>query len=154
MSHLMALGGFIFSLPTVAYNQLQRRRTWRHPGQARVGAREATQFVGPGDDIVTLSGNLAPQIIGDRFALEDLATLADQGADWPLIDGEGQVYGDFLITDLDTTQRGILQGGVWTVCDFTLTLKRADDESGRPAGSSGPLDPVPSLDLDSLLGLF
>ena len=152
MTHLMAIGDYIFSLPTVTYQQLQRRRSWRHAGEARVGARAASQFVGVGDDIITLMGMLAPQIVGDRWAVENLAALADRGAAWPLIDGEGNVYGDFVITDLDDTQRGIMDGGTPRVIDFTVTLKRLDDDAARRAAAPGPQTPVPIA--SELLGLF
>lgn len=123
----MSLGLFAFSNDDLSYAQLQRRTSWRHPTNDRVGARAAGQYAGPGDDIVTMSGVLAPGVIGRAGALDDLRELADQGEAWPLVDGAGYVYGVFVITDLDETQRAIFADGVPRVSDFTLTLKRMDD---------------------------
>lgn len=124
---LMSLGLFAFSNDDLSYAQLQRRTSWRHPTNDRVGARAAGQYAGPGDDIVTMSGLLAPGLIGRAGALDDLRELADQGEAWPLVDGAGYVYGVFVITDLDETQRAIFADGVPRVSDFTLTLKRMDE---------------------------
>lgn len=124
---LMSLGLFAFSNDDLSYAQLQRRTSWRHPTNDRVGARAAGQYAGPGDDIVAMSGLLAPGVIGRAGALDDLRELADQGEAWPLVDGAGYVYGVFVITDLDETQRAIFADGVPRVSDFTLSLKRMDD---------------------------
>lgn len=122
----MSLGLFAFSNDDLSYAQLQRRTSWRHPTNDRIGARAAGQYAGPGDDIVTMSGLLAPGVIGRAGALDDLRELADQGEAWPLVDGAGYVYGVFVITDLDETQRAIFADGVPRVSDFTLSLKRLD----------------------------
>ncbi|MBD3832861.1 MAG: phage tail protein [Brevundimonas sp.] len=130
---LMSLGLFAFSNDDLSYAQLQRRTSWRHPTNDRVGARAAGQYAGPGDDIVTMSGLLAPGVIGRAGALDDLRELADQGEAWPLVDGAGYVYGVFVITDLDETQRAIFADGVPRVSDFTLSLKRMDDSVAQDA---------------------
>lgn len=130
---LMSLGLFAFSNDDLSYAQLQRRTSWRHPTNDRVGARAAGQYAGPGDDIVTMTGLLAPGVIGRAGALDDLRELADQGEAWPLVDGAGYVYGVFVITDLDETQRAIFADGVPRVSDFTLSLKRMDDSVAEGA---------------------
>lgn len=130
---LMSLGLFAFSNDDLSYAQLQRRSSWRHPTNDRVGARAAGQYAGPGDDIVTMTGLLAPGVIGRAGALDDLRELADQGEAWPLVDGAGYVYGVFVITDLDETQRAIFADGVPRVSDFTLSLKRMDDSVAEDA---------------------
>lgn len=125
---LLALGMYVFSTDTTTFNQLQRRRTWRHPSSERVNARPASQFAGPGDDIITLPGFLAPGLNGSRDALEQLAKLADAGGALTLVDGAGYNYGAYLITDLDETKRRIMVDGQARAIDFSLSLKRADDD--------------------------
>jgi len=133
---LLAIGMFDFSIDTALFNQLQRRRNWRHPSGDRVGARAASQFAGPGDDIITLGGLLAPGQIGHAEALDDVALMADAGAAYPLLDGEGYVYGAYVITDLDETKRNFLFEGQALTVDFVITLKRVDDDQGEPAAAS------------------
>ena len=133
---LMTLGMFVFDIPTVTYSQLQRRSTWRHALNERVGARAAGQYVGPGEDTITLSGTLAPIAFGDPQSLTALRTMAKKGEAWPLLDGAGQNYGAFAITALDETQRSIMDNGVARISDFTLTLQQMDDpDVDRQAGA-------------------
>lgn len=125
---LMTLGMFVFDLPSLTYHQLQRRSSWRHPTSDRVGARPKGQFAGAGDDDITLTGNLAPLAMGAVDALDTLRDMAGTGEAFPLVDGTGQVYGAYVITGLDETQRSIIDNGRPRISDFTLTLKRMDDD--------------------------
>ena len=84
---MMALGLFVFDLPTLTYQQLQRRTSWRHAFGERVGARPAGQYLGEGDDDITLTGMLAPVAFGDAGSLDDLRTMGKSGEAWPLVDG-------------------------------------------------------------------
>lgn len=61
---MMALGGYRFSLSTVAYQKLQRTADWRWPTQDRLGAHPVRQYVGPGDQSITLDGTLYPHYLG------------------------------------------------------------------------------------------
>lgn len=125
---LMTLGMFVFDLPSLTYNQLQRRSSWRHPTSDRVGARPKGQFAGAGDDDITLTGNLAPLVMGAVDALDTLRDMAGTGEAFPLVDGTGRVYGAYVITGLDETQRSIIDNGRPRISDFTLSLKRMDDD--------------------------
>lgn len=127
---LMTLGMFAFDLPTLAYSKLQRRMTWKHATNERVGARAAGQYVGPGDDTITLSGTLAPIIGNDPQSLNDLREMAGSGQAWPLLDGSGQNYGAFVITAIDEDQRSILDNGAARIADFTISLQQMDDPEG------------------------
>ena len=132
---LITLGMFVFDLPTLTYKQLQRRSSWRHPTSDRVGARPKGQFAGAGDDDITLSGVFAPMAFGNAGSLAELREMADTGEAFPLVTGTGDVIGAYVITSLDETQRSIMDNGVPRVTDFTITLKRMDDDiPDEPAG--------------------
>lgn len=61
---MMALGGYRFSLSTSAYAQLSRHATWRWPMQERLGAHPVSQYVGPGEQTITLEGTVYPHYKG------------------------------------------------------------------------------------------
>ncbi|MDR0182419.1 phage tail protein [Lysobacter arvi] len=126
---MMSLGMFVFALPTLAYQQLQRQVAWRHASTERVGARAAHQYVGPGDETINLSGMLVPEIAGERVNLDMLRELADQGEALPLVDGTGRVYGAFAIESLSETQTLFFDDGTPRKIDFQLALKRVDDDA-------------------------
>lgn len=125
---LITLGMFVFDLPTLTYNQMQRRSSWRHPTSDRVGARPKGQFAGPGDDDITLSGVFAPITLGGADSLDKLREMASTGEAFPLVDGTGEVFGAYVITGIDETKRAIMDNGRPRVTDFSLTLKRMDDD--------------------------
>lgn len=128
MSMMMALGLFVFGLHTVPYQQLQRSRQWRHPSSSRVGRRPARQYTGPGDDTVTLTGTLYPEITGGKVSLALLAALADTGKAWPLIQGDGTFYGHYVVEDMSDTSSVFFADGAARKIEFTLKLTRVDDD--------------------------
>lgn len=125
---LMAYGLFVFCLDTLPYQQLQRQVSWRHPSSSRVGSRPAAQFVGRGDEIITLSGVLYPEITGGVISLAALEAMADEGKAWPLIEGTGFYYGLFVAEELATTKTEFFPDGAARKIDFSLKLKRTDDD--------------------------
>jgi phage protein U len=125
---MMSLGQFVFSLSTLAYQELQRRTSWKHASTSRVGGRNARQFTGPGDDTITLTGWFAPdQGIGKLSSLTELRTMADEGDAYVLVDGTGTVYGAFVIEGLDEGQSLHQKDGTPRRVEFTLNLTRVDD---------------------------
>jgi len=127
---MMALGRFVFSLATLAYQALQHQSTWRHPTTARIGARPATQFIGPGEDTITLTGLLAPEVTGQRVSLRLLRDMAHTGKAYVLVDGAGVVYGSFVIEALTEQQTLFYPNGVPRRIEFTINLKRVEERPG------------------------
>lgn len=125
---MMGLGQFVFALDTLGYQDLQRQTQWRHPSNSRVGARAARQYIGPGDDTITLQGLLLPGLAGDIGSLDELREMGDTGASWPLVEGTGRVYGMFVIEALNEGQTFQFADGAPRRIEFTLTLQRVDDD--------------------------
>lgn len=74
---MLALGMFIFSLPTLAYQQLQRQTDWRHAANSRIGAQPARQYLGRGEDDITLPGVLLPELAGSMMSLDEIRAMAN-----------------------------------------------------------------------------
>jgi phage protein U len=125
---MMAFGQFVFSLDTLAYQDLQRQTSWRHPSNSRVGARPARQFVGPGEETMNLNGLLLPGFAGDTGSLDELRAMGAAGAAWPLVDGTGIVYGQFVIESLNETRSLFHRDGSARRIEFQLQLARVDDD--------------------------
>lgn len=133
-SKMMALGLFVFALHTVPYQQLQRQMSWRHPSVPRVGRRPARQFVGAGDDIITLSGVLYPEITGGRRNLAALQGMADEGKAWPLVEGTDTYYGLFVIEEIGNTDTLFFPDGAPRKIEFSIKLSRVDDDDPAQLG--------------------
>jgi len=122
----MALGQFVFALSTIAPQIFQRSTAWRHPSNSRIGARPASQFAGLGDETMSLDGVIVPEF-GVRAMLNDLRAMADTGAAWPLVDGDGYVYGQYCIESIHETGSHLLPNGAPRRVEFQIALKRCDD---------------------------
>ena len=124
--NLMSLGMFIFSLPTLSFQELQRRTDWRHARNERVGARAAVQFVGPGEETISLNGAAVAELQDGRASLDKLREMADQGDAWSLVDGAGHIYGNFVITAIDKRTHRFAPDGTPLKIDFGIDLLRVD----------------------------
>jgi len=124
---MMALGMFVFSLETLAYQEFQRQTEWRHSSTSRIGTNPARQYLGRGDDSITLPGVLLPALAGTQLSLDTLRTMADTGKAWPLVEGTGKIYGTWIIESLSETRTLFFRDGQARRIEFTLMLKRIDD---------------------------
>lgn len=138
---MMALGQFVFGLDTLAFQELDRKTAWRHPSNSRVGARPARQFVGPGDDTITLSGLLAPEFRGSSKSLLQLREMAGDGNAYALVDGAGGVHGAWVVEDVSEKGSIFIAEGLARRIEFSLTLQRVDDERASPDGGIDPSQP-------------
>lgn len=131
MNVLLSLGLFPFSVATLAHDEFARKTSWRHANVTRVGARDALQFTGPGEDQVTLPGTAYAELSDGRASLDQLRAMADAGAPWPLVDGVGRVLGSYVIVTVDERQSEFFPDGTPRRIDFTVELLRVDDPAGR-----------------------
>ncbi len=69
---MMVLGLYVFMLRTVPYQELQYQRSWRHAANSRVNRRPSTQFLGPDNDMLTLSGVLMPEVDDAEWTITTL----------------------------------------------------------------------------------
>lgn len=124
---MMALGMFVFSLETLAYQEFQRQTAWRHGKTSRIGTNPARQFLGRDDDTITLPGVLLPGLAGSPLCLDTLRMMGDTGKAWPLVEGTGKIYGLWVIEDLGETRTVFFRDGAARRIEFNLKLARIDD---------------------------
>lgn len=125
---MLALGMFVFSLSTAAYQELQRQTEWRHASNNRIGAAPARQFMGRGDDAITLPGIIFPELAGSTLSLDALRLMANTGKAWPMVEGSGRIYGLWVIESLSETRTLFFRDGTPRRIEFSLSLKRIDDD--------------------------
>jgi phage protein U len=133
---LMSLDQFVFGMSTLAHQELQRQTQWKHASNARVGAPAARQFTGRGDDTITISGVLVPELAGTLDSLDKLRAMGDKGQAYVLVDGAGTVFGAFNITGMHQTGSHIGANGVPRRVDFSITLERTDDNRASSMAQS------------------
>ena len=127
IDQLLTYGMFVFGMNRLNYQELERRTSWKHGKGARYMARDAGQYLGPGDQTITINGMLVPEIAGTYGDIERLLEMGDTGDVYPLILGTGLILGEFRMLGLDDRWRHIIAGGLPRIVDFAVDLERADD---------------------------
>ena len=126
---LMAFGQFVFETDTLSFTELQRQRSWNHASNPVAKGRAKRQYIGVGDETVSLSGLIyEAQGFGKRQSVDDLAMMADRGTAYTLVDGSGYLYGVYIIEGLDDSRSILLFNGVPRKIDFAIKLTRVDDD--------------------------
>ena len=120
---MMIFGMFVFSIPTATYQQLQRSTTWNHANNSRVGSMPAYQYVGKGEDKITLDGSIVPEF-GSQLSLTALRTMGDTGKSFPLIAGNGKIYGLWVLDSVEETQTYFFKNGKPRKVEFSLKLTK------------------------------
>lgn len=152
---MMALGMFVFMLQTVPYQDFQHQMAWRHPSNARFGLRPVSQFLGPDEESITLSGVLYPELTGGKASLMALQLMAETGNAWSLIEGNGAIHGMFVIENLSRTKSLFFSDGSARKIEFTLTLKRTDESLKEMFGDlSQQFDDIAAQISDTASGLL
>ncbi len=128
---MMTFGTFVFSLSTAAYQQMQRQMDWRHAASARVGARPARQYVGPGEDTITLEGVISVELADNVDVLDDLRALADEGKPQALVEGTGRVYGGYVLVSINETRKELFSDGTPRLVEFQMQLERDEDNNAE-----------------------
>lgn len=133
---LMALGQFIFEIRTAPYQELRRRTEYRWASQPRIGARPAHQYLGPGEDTITLTGTLYPELTGGPVQLNEIRAMAAQGKAWIMMAGNGDKLGHWFIESVEETNSLFFADGTPRKIEFQIALKLDDTEDPANLGSN------------------
>lgn len=134
---MLALGMFVFMRQSLPHQTIQRDADYRWPSNSRVGKRDSFQFLGPGEEKITLAGTLYPELTGGKLTMTAIRLMADQGRAWPLLDGTGTIYGMYVINSISETGSLFFADGTARKIDFTLTLTRVDESLAALYGDIG-----------------
>lgn len=123
---LMCLGFLVFDLTTLPFDSRKRSLNARWGSSNRIGKRPVHQYLGPGDETLSLDATLYPELTGPG-GLTTLRAMTEQGKAWLLVDGDGNVWPDAWIIDkVDESQTHFTPDGVALKTTVTLSLKRYD----------------------------
>jgi uncharacterized protein len=131
---LMSLGLFVFSLQTAPFETLKRTTAQRWAEKNRVAKGAAWQYLGPGEDTITIDGTLMPELTGGPENLDKLREMAAAGKAWILTAGTGDVLDKWFIASVDDTRSKMRGDGQARKIVFSLTLKRYWDDDDKMLG--------------------
>lgn len=128
---MMILGDYPFSIHTAAYDSLQHSTEYSWQSQQRLGKKPAQQFVGFGDETISLSGLMLPDFSGGLSQLDAMRESAALGEPLILISGNGFVMGKWCITKINNTSSNFWANGMPRKIEFAMDLKAyGDDDNG------------------------
>lgn len=133
---MMIFGMFVFAIPTATYQSLQRSTNWRHASNSRIGVAPAYQYLGPGEDTITLDGSIVPEF-GSQLSLTALRLMGNTGKSFPLIAGNGKIYGMWKLDSVDETQTYFFKNGKPRKVEFSLKLSKTKSAGSLITGVLG-----------------
>lgn len=120
--HMMALGALRFSIDTAAYEQLRRSSSWRWAALPRIGRVDAMQSTGREGERLDLDGTVYPHYKGSLSFMDDIREAGNAGASLTLSDGLGNVYGQWVIEQMEVTHSAVFADGRPRKVEFRLGL--------------------------------
>jgi hypothetical protein len=143
MSAIMAaLGLYAFELATTPYQSRDRTTSQNWAKADRVGATPSYQWVGQGEDKITLSGTLYPAISGGTPSLDRLRTMAATGKAWILTSSLGENLGRWHIDSVQEAQSEFCGPGIAQKITFSLALTRCADDDPDALGDLATSTPT------------
>lgn len=130
---LLVLGAYMFSVGTAAHQQLARSWEYRWAAQERIGRRPSRQFVGAGEEKITLDGYTLPMYARNADPLALLRTMAAEGEPYILVDHFGKVFGTYCIVHIDETHSELTPVGHAQRIDFKVELVEYGEDAGASA---------------------
>ncbi len=125
---MLALGPYRFSLNTSAYQSLKRSSEYRWPSIERIGKEPLLQGIGAGCDRIDLDGVIYPHFRGGLGQINAMRDSAQRQEPLMLINGQGNVLGRFVITQIEESQNTFLADGAPRKIEFRLSLERYGEE--------------------------
>lgn len=127
------MGPYRFRIVGLNYQTLDRKFDYRWKAQERIGRRPAMQFMGPGEETVTLQGVLYPKDprLGRGFSqLESMRREAMLGIPRGVASNLGRYYGIWCISGISDVQSYFTKGGAPRKVEFNINLTHYGPDGG------------------------
>ncbi|WP_455474741.1 phage tail protein [Bartonella sp. B30(2025)] len=126
---MLALGHFIFSVETAAYQKLDLFYDVPWVEQGRLGRKAALQLPAVANAEFSLTGVVYPDFKSGTRQLEQLRRMAHNGAHI-LVTGQGRILGKFVILSVEEKQSFFHKNGTPKKQEFTVRLKEYGEDGG------------------------
>lgn len=124
-NYLARLGQYTFGLDTAAFQQLQRRSSYKWAAVERIGRKPAHQFTGFGAESISVNGVIYPHWAGGIRQVAAMRAEAGKGLPLPFIYADeqaGQYMGLWCITDIEETRSVLFEDGTPRRIEFRLSI--------------------------------
>jgi len=132
---MVGLGALRFQIDALNFSDLERSFAYRWEAQNRLGRRPAQQFLGPGEETITLKGTIYPNHPAFAGGLTELNTMrarSAQGAFFNLgarIGARGVALGRWCVRSIRDGQSYFHPNGQPSKVEFTIELVAYGEDS-------------------------
>lgn len=137
---LMGLGDLRFTVQKLNFHELDRKWEYRWASQERLGRRPAQQFLGPGEEHITLHGTTFPNhplFAGTLSRLNQMRNDAAMGKAFPLgamAGSRARYYGRWCVRAIQDAQTHFWPNGQPAKIEFTIELVEYGADGGSNLG--------------------
>jgi|EndMetStandDraft_5_1072996.scaffolds.fasta_scaffold548144_2 uncharacterized protein len=125
---MVGLGALRFEIDALNFTQLERTFAYRWEPQNRLGRRPAMQFMGPGEETVTLTGTTYPNhpaFAGGLAELNAMRSRSEVGAFFTMgarVGTRGLALGRWCVRNIRDVQSYFHPSGQPSKVEFTIEL--------------------------------
>src|SRR5690606_9178615 len=127
---LYMLGALIVDTRPFSAEDVRRTASADIVAKPLMQAFPAKEFMGEGEDDISLSGQLLPAKIGGLSELEIAHEMRRNGTRFPLMRGDGQRLGWYAITQISEQHSHLMRNGVGFIVRHSLTMTRVEPDQG------------------------
>lgn len=127
---LYMLGALAVDTRPFSAEEVRRNASSEIASKPLMQAFPGKEFMGEGDDVITISGQLLPSKIGGLSELEIVHQMRRSGTRFPLLRGDGQRLGWFAITQVSEQHSHLMRDGVGFVVRHTITMTKVEPDQG------------------------
>jgi phage protein U len=127
---LLRLGDFSFCVTAAVHQELSRQTDYDWQSQRRLMRAPARQYVGEGDDAITLPGVIYCEYMGGVAQMDVVRAMGKQGQPYLLVDGMGYVLGEYCILSVSEKGTEFDQYGQPRKIEFSVNLGAYGDDFG------------------------
>lgn len=124
---MLSLGGFKFMVSTAAYQELQHSSEYRWGSQDVFGRKPVRQFLGVGDESITLNGVIFPEFKGGYDQMTTLRGQAAQGKPFLMTAGTGDILGLWVVEEIEEVNSVFAMRGKPRKIEFMIRLRKFKD---------------------------
>ncbi|MCO5734139.1 phage tail protein [Rhizobium sp. SSA_523] len=135
---LYMIGALSLDTKPFAVDDLQRSSSVDFAQKPIVGGMVAREFMGEGEDKITLSGQILPFRTGGLTELEMARQLMLSGQPLPVLRGDGARLGWFTLDKIAETHRDLMRDGVGFFIKHSLELTKVS-AAGASTGVIGTI---------------
>ena len=121
---MMALGSFVFELRSASCQQVRKSYEYRWSNVDVVSGNTVLQSIGIGSEKIDLEGVIYPNFAKYATQITEMKLLAESQKPQLLVDGKGQIHGNYVIKQIDETQSFLDKYGTPQKIEFKISLEK------------------------------